>query len=142
MRPDAHDSVRGWAQRATPPQSGSGGASPRVPLGGARRAGAARWGGVPTLRRVPAAFECHRLGKRYGQTLALAGVDLAVQPGELVGLLGPNGAGKSTLVKIACGLVRPSDGEGRVTGEPAGSAAGRSSGASSSSSSAWERPAG
>jgi ABC-2 type transport system ATP-binding protein len=74
---------------------------------------------------VPAAFECQRLGKRYGQTLALAGVDLEVQPGELVGLLGPNGAGKSTLVKIACGLVRPSDGEARVTGEPAGSATAR-----------------
>jgi ABC-2 type transport system ATP-binding protein len=74
---------------------------------------------------VPAAFECQRLGKRYGQTLALAGVDLEVQPGELVGLLGPNGAGKSTLVKIACGLVRPSDGEARVTGEAAGSAAAR-----------------
>ena len=74
---------------------------------------------------MPAAFECHRLGKRYGQTLALAGVDLEVKPGELVGLLGPNGAGKSTLVKIACGLVRPSDGDARVTGEPAGSAAAR-----------------
>ena len=74
---------------------------------------------------MPAAFECHRLGKRYGATLALGGVDLEVQPGELVGLLGPNGAGKSTLVKIACGLVRPTDGEARVTGEPAGSAAAR-----------------
>jgi ABC-2 type transport system ATP-binding protein len=75
---------------------------------------------------VPAAFDCHRLGKRYGQTLALGRVDLAVQPGELVGLLGPKGAGKSTLVKIACGLVRPTEGEARVTGEPAGSAAARS----------------
>jgi ABC-2 type transport system ATP-binding protein len=74
---------------------------------------------------VTAAFECHRLGKRYGATLALDGVDLQVHPGELVGLLGPNGAGKSTLVKIACGLVRPSDGEARVTGEPAGSPAAR-----------------
>jgi ABC-2 type transport system ATP-binding protein len=74
---------------------------------------------------VPAAFDCHQLGKRYGSTLALGGVDLEVQPGELVGLLGPNGAGKSTLVKIACGLVRPSDGAARVLGEPAGSAAAR-----------------
>jgi ABC-2 type transport system ATP-binding protein len=74
---------------------------------------------------VPAAFDCHRLGKRYGSTLALGGVDLQVEPGELFGLLGPNGAGKSTLVKIACGLVRPSEGEAQVTGEPAGSAAAR-----------------
>jgi ABC-2 type transport system ATP-binding protein len=74
---------------------------------------------------VPAAFECHQLAKRYGATLALGGVDLEIQPGELVGLLGPNGAGKSTLVKIACGLVRPSAGTALVLGEPAGSAAAR-----------------
>jgi ABC-2 type transport system ATP-binding protein len=74
---------------------------------------------------VPAAFDCQELGKRYGATVALAGVDLEVQPGELFGLLGPNGAGKSTLVKIACGLVRPSHGTARVTGEPAGSATAR-----------------
>jgi ABC-2 type transport system ATP-binding protein len=70
---------------------------------------------------VSAAFECRELVKRYGGTVALTGVDLEVEPGELVGLLGPNGAGKSTLVKIACGLVRPSGGEARVAGEPAGS---------------------
>jgi ABC-2 type transport system ATP-binding protein len=74
---------------------------------------------------VSAAFESRELSKRYGGTVALAGVDLEVQPGELVGLLGPNGAGKSTLVKIACGLVRPSGGEARVAGEPAGSPAAR-----------------
>jgi ABC-2 type transport system ATP-binding protein len=74
---------------------------------------------------VPAAFDCQQLGKRYGPTVALAGVDLDVQPGELVGLLGPNGAGKSTLVKIACGLVRPTDGAAQVAGKPAGSAPAR-----------------
>jgi ABC-2 type transport system ATP-binding protein len=74
---------------------------------------------------VSAAFECRELVKRYGGTVALAGVELEVEPGELVGLLGPNGAGKSTLVKIACGLVRPSGGEARVAGEPAGSAEAR-----------------
>jgi ABC-2 type transport system ATP-binding protein len=74
---------------------------------------------------VSAAFDCRELTKRYGGTVALAGVDVEVQPGELVGLLGPNGAGKSTLVKIACGLVRPSGGEARVAGERAGSPAAR-----------------
>ena len=61
------------------------------------------------------------LVKRYGRTQALAGVDVEVGEGELVGLLGPNGAGKSTLVKIACGLVRPTSGTVTVAGAPAGS---------------------
>jgi ABC-2 type transport system ATP-binding protein len=61
------------------------------------------------------------LEKRYGPIIALAGVDLEVGEGELVGLLGPNGAGKSTLVKIACGLVRASGGTARVRDAPAGS---------------------
>ena len=74
---------------------------------------------------MPAAFDCSELSKAYGRTVALAGVDLEVEPGELVGLLGPNGAGKSTLVKIACGLVRPSGGAATVAGEPAGSPAAR-----------------
>jgi len=70
---------------------------------------------------VTAAFSCQELEKRYGATVALGGVDLSVEPGELVGLLGPNGAGKSTLVKIACGLVRASAGSAQVAGAPAGS---------------------
>jgi len=74
---------------------------------------------------VPPAFACRQLSKRYGGTQALAGVDLSVEPGELVGLLGPNGAGKSTLTKIACGLVRQSGGEAEVAGARAGSAPAR-----------------
>jgi ABC-2 type transport system ATP-binding protein len=61
------------------------------------------------------------LEKRYGSVVALAGVDVTVAPGELVGLVGANGAGKSTLVKIACGLVRPTAGTATVCGAPAGS---------------------
>jgi ABC-2 type transport system ATP-binding protein len=56
------------------------------------------------------------LGKRYGSVIALEGVELTVDPGELVGLVGANGAGKSTLMKIACGLVRPSTGTARIFG--------------------------
>jgi ABC-2 type transport system ATP-binding protein len=74
---------------------------------------------------VPAALRCESLEKRYGDTVALGGVDLEVAPGELLGLLGPNGAGKSTLTKIACGLVRATAGRAEVEGAPAGSAEAR-----------------
>jgi ABC-2 type transport system ATP-binding protein len=61
------------------------------------------------------------LRKSYRGQEALAGIDLQIGAGELVGLLGPNGAGKSTLTKIACGLVRPSGGSVEVLGRSAGS---------------------
>ena len=76
-------------------------------------------------RNVAAALAIDGLAKRYGTVEALRGVDLDVQEGELVGLLGPNGAGKSTLVKIACGLVRASEGTAEVCGARAGSAEAR-----------------
>ena len=69
-------------------------------------------------RRVPPALAARGLTKQYGSVQALAGVDLEVEQGELVGLLGPNGAGKSTLVKIVCGLVRPTDGSAEIAGLP------------------------
>jgi ABC-2 type transport system ATP-binding protein len=71
------------------------------------------------------ALAVRQLVKHYGARVALRGVDVEVQPGELVGLLGPNGAGKSTLMKTACGLVRPTSGSARVCGHPAGSRAAR-----------------
>src|ERR1700742_1293149 len=74
---------------------------------------------------MPPALACQGLVKRYASTEALRGVDLEVAPGELFGLLGPNGAGKSPLVKIACGLVRATDGTATVVGAPAGSAQAR-----------------
>ncbi|HEY6069401.1 MAG TPA: ABC transporter ATP-binding protein [Gaiellaceae bacterium] len=75
---------------------------------------------------MPAALAVRGLVKRYGTIDALAGVDLEVREGQLVGLLGPNGAGKSTLVKIACGLVRATSGHAEVCGAGAGSRAARS----------------
>ncbi len=56
--------------------------------------------------------------KHYGRVAALAGVDLELRPGEVVGLVGPNGAGKTTLLKVLLGLVRPDAGELRVDGVP------------------------
>src|SRR5213595_1456705 len=76
---------------------------------------------------MPSVLAARGLEKRYGRTTALAGVELEVAPGQLVGLLGPNGAGKSTLVKIACGLVRPTGGSVEIAGAPAGSPAAHAS---------------
>jgi ABC-2 type transport system ATP-binding protein len=56
------------------------------------------------------------LGKRYGATVALAGLDFEVERGEVFGLLGPNGAGKTTTVEILEGYRRPDTGEVRVLG--------------------------
>ena len=67
---------------------------------------------------MPSALAARDLTKQYGSVQALAGVDLEVEEGELVGLLGPNGAGKSTFVKIACGLVRPTSGTAQIAGRP------------------------
>jgi zinc transport system ATP-binding protein len=53
-----------------------------------------------------------------GRTV-LAGVDLRVEPGELVAIAGPNGGGKTTLVRLVLGLERPERGEARLFGEPA-----------------------
>ena len=50
------------------------------------------------------------IGKRFGATVALDGVDLAVAPGEICGLVGENGAGKSTLMAILAGAVQPDAG--------------------------------
>jgi ABC-2 type transport system ATP-binding protein len=60
--------------------------------------------------------EVRGLEKRYGAVAALAGVDLAIHPGEIFGLLGPNGAGKTTLISVVAGLVRATAGEARVLG--------------------------
>ncbi len=49
--------------------------------------------------------------KRYGEREALKGVDLTVDPGELVAVIGPNGAGKTTLLSILAGIVEPDGGE-------------------------------
>lgn len=56
------------------------------------------------------------LVKRYGETIALDGVDLMVRTGTVLGLLGPNGAGKTTAVRILATLLRPDSGYARVGG--------------------------
>jgi ABC-2 type transport system ATP-binding protein len=66
---------------------------------------------------VPAsAIRCAGLVKRYGDVVAVAGLDLTVAPGECFGLLGPNGAGKTTTIEILEGLTPPDAGEVEVLG--------------------------
>ena len=55
-------------------------------------------------------FECKGLTKRYGNKVALNHIDLSLESGRIVGLLGPNGSGKTTMLKLANGLLTPTDG--------------------------------
>ena len=56
------------------------------------------------------------LVKRYDGTIAVAGIELAVQPGEIFGLVGPNGAGKTTTLRILATLLQPSAGTAEIAG--------------------------
>ena len=62
-------------------------------------------------------LECKALTKNFGARTALDTVDLAIEPGRIVGLLGPNGSGKTTLIKLANGLLTPSSGEILIDGK-------------------------
>ena len=61
-------------------------------------------------------IHCEGLTKRYGDTMALNGVDLDVASGSILGMLGPNGAGKTTAVRILTTLALPNEGHARVAG--------------------------
>ena len=69
---------------------------------------------------MSAIIECRGLTKRYGRTVALEGVDLKIEPGRVLGLLGPNGSGKTTWIKLANGLLTPSEGEILIGGNKPG----------------------
>ena len=56
------------------------------------------------------------LFKRYGEIVAVDGVDLTVEPGDVFGYLGPNGAGKTTSLRMLLGLIRPTSGSARLFG--------------------------
>jgi ABC-2 type transport system ATP-binding protein len=62
------------------------------------------------------AIRTRGLSKRYGQVTALAGLDLDVAPGEVVGYLGPNGAGKTTTIRLLLGFIRPTAGRAEIFG--------------------------
>jgi ABC-2 type transport system ATP-binding protein len=61
-------------------------------------------------------LEVRGLVKRYGELVAVGGVDLTVNAGDVYGYLGPNGAGKTTSLRMMLGLIRPTEGTVRVFG--------------------------
>ncbi|WP_084188826.1 ATP-binding cassette domain-containing protein [Salinisphaera hydrothermalis] len=61
-------------------------------------------------------IEITGLTKRFGETVALAGIDAEIRPGRLTGLVGPDGAGKTTLMRILTGLMTPDGGRALVAG--------------------------
>jgi ABC-2 type transport system ATP-binding protein len=63
-----------------------------------------------------ATIEAVGLSKRFGKTVALDGLDLVAEPGQVLAVLGPNGAGKTTFVRTVATLLRPDAGELRVAG--------------------------
>ena len=61
-------------------------------------------------------IEVTKLGKKFGDLVAVDGLSFSVQPGEILGFLGPNGAGKSTTMKIITGFLPPSQGSVSICG--------------------------
>lgn len=62
------------------------------------------------------AIQTANLTKKYGDIIAINGVDLEVEAGEIVGCLGPERSGKTTLLRLLTGLVRPTLGDSTVLG--------------------------
>ena len=62
------------------------------------------------------AVETDHLTRRFGDFVAVDDLSIQVEPGEVFGFLGPNGSGKTTTIRMLCGLIAPSSGEGRVLG--------------------------
>jgi ABC-2 type transport system ATP-binding protein len=77
---------------------------------------AAGYAGERPMTSADYAIATEGLSKRYGETLALDGLDLRVGAGEVYGYLGPNGAGKTTTIRLLLGLHRPTSGRAELFG--------------------------
>lgn len=92
-----------------PDQTFDGGTDPAEP----EATGPTTAGGV---RELPPAVRVSDLWKRFGDQIAVAGIDLELPAGKFIGLVGPNGAGKTTTLSMVTGLLRPDRGTVEVGG--------------------------
>jgi len=68
------------------------------------------------MNQIGSVVKVEGLTRRFGDFVAVDGINLNIGKGEIFGFLGPNGAGKSTTIKMLCGLLLPSSGKGSVGG--------------------------
>ena len=71
---------------------------------------------MTSLDKATRPIRAEDLTKRYGETLALDGLDLSIEPGEVYGYRGPNGAGKTTTIRLLLGIHRPTRGRAELFG--------------------------
>jgi len=71
---------------------------------------------APDLTAAQPAVTLQRLTRRFGDFVAVNSISLTVPKGEIFGFLGPNGAGKSTTIRMLCGILEPTGGDGSVAG--------------------------
>ena len=74
---------------------------------------------APRRLRTEAVLALKAVTRRFGDVVALDGLELSVAEGEVVAVVGPSGCGKSTLLELIAGLQQPDEGEVRVTASPA-----------------------
>jgi len=116
VRPGAPTGLTGLLGASVAPKSGRTVPAPRVPSV-IRKPVAPRTGPAAIIGGIaPVEIAVTGLNKRFGQNVAVAGVDLEVRAGSFYGIVGPNGAGKTTTLSMITGLLRPDSGSIHVHG--------------------------
>src|SRR5205809_1888173 len=104
----------GHRARARRPRVRDQGGAGQRGRGRAPQGGDARHARAPPLAVTQAAVETRNLTRRFGALTAVRQLTLRIEEGEVFGLLGPNGSGKTTTIRMLCGLLEPSEGQGTV----------------------------
>lgn len=106
--------------KTTAPRKPAGASAVRKPAAAktttARKPAARKQPAPPPAPPKPVVLQVRGLEKRFGEKVAVAGVDLEVREGSIYGVVGPNGAGKTTTLSMVTGLLRPDAGEVTVHG--------------------------